>query len=75
MFLPEQFDAFSLQSHPPAMSTLASAKNAVDAGAAVKNHLREPSLPPINVPALNGQVRRSGRVSLKEPVKSQIEPP
>jgi glycerate 2-kinase len=45
MFIPEQFNTFSLQSHPPVMRMLASAMNAVDAGVAVKKHLRENPLP------------------------------
>jgi hydroxypyruvate reductase len=45
MFTPQQFNSFSLGSHPAVTRVLASAMNAVDAGAAVKNHLRENPLP------------------------------
>ncbi len=45
MFTPEQFRTFSLQSRPAVMRVLASAMNSVDAGAAVRNHLRENPLP------------------------------
>jgi hydroxypyruvate reductase len=48
MFLPVQFGTFSLQSHPPVMRMLSAAMNAVDAGAAVKSHLRENPLPTAN---------------------------
>ena len=45
MFTPEQFPTFSLESRPAVTRVLASAMNAVDAGAAVRNHLRENPLP------------------------------
>ncbi|CAG0969192.1 glycerate 2-kinase [Anaerolineales bacterium] len=46
MFTPEKFNTFSLQSRPIVTRILASAMNAVDASAAVKNHLHENPLPP-----------------------------
>ncbi len=45
MFTPEQFNAFSLRSRPAAKRILASAMNAVDAGAAVRKYLHENPLP------------------------------
>jgi len=45
MFTPESFNVSSLQSHPAVMRILASAMNAVDAGATVENYLRENPLP------------------------------
>lgn len=45
MFTPEQFNTFSLQSYPAVTRVLAAAMNAVDAGAAVRNYLRENPLP------------------------------
>jgi hydroxypyruvate reductase len=48
MFTPEQFSTFSLRPHPAVSRMLASAMNAVDAGDAVRNHLRENPLPNAN---------------------------
>jgi hydroxypyruvate reductase len=45
MFIPEQFNTFSLQPRPVVTRILASSMNAVEAGAAVQNYLRENPLP------------------------------